>query len=327
MARLDLSDPGSGSQGESIRGTSSASASADERAANPQAPRPGQPYLAYADESGIAHVSILEHDRATTIGRGSEVDVSLAWDQSVSAVHAEVVRTGAHWFVGDEGISRNGTFVNNEPISGRRRLRGGDVIRVGRTTLTFVAPDTERQETTIADGLGPTATLTFLFTDLAGSTEIFERLGDEAGERFLREHFATLREAIARYGGREVKTLGDGVMVAFASASNAAACATAMQSRVAAASDAPDGVPMGLRVGLNAGEVILAEADYVGACVVVAKRLCDLALPGQILASFVVRALVGSRVRGRWTSLGMMPLKGLADPIEVLELDWRSHED
>jgi class 3 adenylate cyclase len=198
------------------------------------------------------------------------------------------------------------------------------VIRVGRTTLTYNEVASERRDTTtIADAAGATRTVTLLFTDLVGSTELMDRLGDEESDRVRGEHFAMLRAAAAERGGREVKSLGDGLMVAFASALSAVECAVAMQQRVAEASPGAAGGSAGLRVGLNAGEVMGLEDDYFGTPVVVARRLCDRASSGCILCSEVVRALVGSRGGHRFVPIGPTALKGFADPMPVFELDWR----
>jgi class 3 adenylate cyclase len=286
--------------------------------------RRGVPFLLYRDGSSAQHACLLEGDRPLTIGRAGEVDVCLAWDPSVSLVHAEAVRRGAHWLIGDEGVSRNGTFVNGERLNGRRRLRHGDVIRIGRTELAFNDATAERRgATTISDAGSATATVTLLFTDLVGSTELMDRLGDEAGDRLLRDHFAILREAASEHGGREVKSLGDGLMLAFASALGALSCAVKIQRRIAASVHEAGSETMGLRIGLNAGEAISAEDDYFGRPVVVAKRLCDRAGRGQILVSDVVRSLVGNRGEYRFIALGALQLKGLADPVTAFGLDWR----
>jgi class 3 adenylate cyclase len=287
--------------------------------------RKGVPFLLYRDDSGAQRAFLLEEDRPVTIGRGEEVDVRLAWDMSVSLLHAEAIRLGAHWLIGDDGVSRNGTFVNGERLDGRRRLRDGDLLRVGRTTLAFNEPSTHRRDaTTITDTASRTGTLTLLFTDLVGSTELLDRLGDDRGDRLRRDHFAILRKAAGEHGGQEVKSLGDGLMVAFPSALGAVACAVSMQQRIAEYSDEADGEAMGLRIGLNAGEVISAEDDYFGAPVVVAKRLCDRAGSGQTLVSEVVRSLVSSRREYQFVALGDLRLKGFTDPITAFELDWRS---
>jgi class 3 adenylate cyclase/tetratricopeptide (TPR) repeat protein len=169
-----------------------------------------------------------------------------------------------------------------------------------------------------------TATVTLLFTDLAGSTELLSRLGDEAADDLRRRHFELLREAALSHGGHEVKTLGDGVMVAFPSALAGVSCAVAMQMRIARNNAEHPDRHLGLRVGVNVGEAVSEEDDYFGTPVVVAKRLCDRATPGEILVSQVVRALVGSRGDYRFTDLGALSLKGLADPVAASRLEWDS---
>jgi class 3 adenylate cyclase len=156
--------------------------------------------------------------------------------------------------------------------------------------------------------------VTFLFTDVVGSTELLGELGEEAAERLRQSHFGALRAAIDAYGGDEVKSLGDGLMVVFSSPLAALRTAVAMQQ---AATEGAAGIrPLRVRIGLHVGEPMRAEDDYYGTPVVVAKRLCDQAMPGQILASGLVCDLVGRR-GGRgfgFRHLGALALKGLSDP-------------
>lgn len=162
-----------------------------------------------------------------------------------------------------------------------------------------------------------TSTTTILFTDLVGSTELLDSLGDEAGHELHQQHLTLLRRAIADYGGREVKAMGDGLMVAFSSAISAVRCAIAMQEAVSADPDAGR-----LRIGIDSGEPILLNEDLFGTPVVVAKRLCDLATGGQILASDLVRRLIGRRLSARFMPLGEISVKGLSAPLEAVEIDW-----
>ena len=101
-----------------------------------EAARQGLPLLVYRDSAGKQHVARLGGDRAT-VGRDATNDVPLTWDPEVSRVHAELVRVGVRWALADEGLSRNGSFVNGERITGRRALEDGDVLRFGRTTIGF----------------------------------------------------------------------------------------------------------------------------------------------------------------------------------------------
>src|ERR1700728_483428 len=168
-----------------------------------------------------------------------------------------------------------------------------------------------------------TGTVTLLFTDQVGSTETLQRLGDEEGERLRRAHFGLLREAAGLHGGEEVKNLGDGLMVAFVSAVDALACAITMQQAVDRARSTGE-LAFAVRVGLNVGEPIRDEGDYFGTPVVIAKRLCDAGAPGQILASQLVRALIGTRGGVAYRTLGAVALKGVADPVPACEVIWEA---
>lgn len=162
-----------------------------------------------------------------------------------------------------------------------------------------------------------TPTTTIMFTDLVGSTELLDRLGDDAANSAHQEHLSMLRLAVVNYGGREIKTLGDGLMVAFGSAVSAVRCSIAMQEAVSAS-----GRGELLRVGIDAGEPIRLEDDLYGTPVVVAKRLCDLAQGGQILASDLVCRLVGRRLSARFEPLGPIAVKGLSQPLETVAIRW-----
>jgi class 3 adenylate cyclase len=163
--------------------------------------------------------------------------------------------------------------------------------------------------------------VTLLFTDLVGSTELLERLGDDAAEEVRRTHFRLLRDAVTNAGGEEVKNLGDGLMTVFPSAVEAVRCAVLMQQAVQRHNEHGND-PLSVRVGLHVGEPIRDEGDYFGTPVVVARRLCDVASGGQILASQLARDLVGSRGEFVFESVGPMALKGLADPVSAFEVRW-----
>jgi class 3 adenylate cyclase/ATP/maltotriose-dependent transcriptional regulator MalT len=164
--------------------------------------------------------------------------------------------------------------------------------------------------------------VTLLFTDLTGSSALLDRLGDEAGEDLRRRHFAMLREAVADTGGEEVKNLGDGLMVVFDSAVAATTCAISMQ-RTIERHNAAGGSKLGVRVGIHVGEPIREEDDYFGAAVVVAKRLCDAALAGQILVSSLVRGLVSPKTGFAFVPVGDVPLKGMGEPVSAFSVEWR----
>ncbi len=167
------------------------------------------------------------------------------------------------------------------------------------------------------------AIVALLFTDLVGSTAMYDRIGDEQAETVRKAHFASLRQALVAHGGEEVKSLGDGLMVAFNSAVAAVEAAIAMQQ---AATSAPvpagDGHPTEVRVGIHAGEPLRDEGDFFGVSVNTARRLCDVAEPGQILASDLIRALVSPRLRVGLRPVGELALKGIDEPVSAYEVEW-----
>jgi class 3 adenylate cyclase/tetratricopeptide (TPR) repeat protein/energy-coupling factor transporter ATP-binding protein EcfA2 len=169
-------------------------------------------------------------------------------------------------------------------------------------------------------------TVTILFTDQVGSTELSQRLSPAAADDVRRGHFSILRQAVAESGGTEVKNLGDGLMVVFTSASAALRCAVAMQQTVERENRGGEH-SVGLRVGLSAGEVSKESGDYFGDPVVEAARLCAACTSGQILAADVVRATAGRRNPHNFRSLGGLTLKGLPGPLETHEIAWTPLEE
>jgi FHA domain len=113
------------------------------------AERLGLPFLVYRDGDGRQRIHPLERGRrSVTIGRRDEADVSLPWDPECSRLHAELELRAGEWTISDDGLSQNGTWVNELRLVGRRRLADGDDVRVGRTHLIFANP--------VAIGIGPT---------------------------------------------------------------------------------------------------------------------------------------------------------------------------
>jgi predicted component of type VI protein secretion system len=95
------------------------------------------PALVFRDDTGAQRYVALDGRSSLTIGRGSGCDVRLPWDERVSRVHAGLEVVGSDWALVDDGLSRNGTFLNGERLSGRRRLRDGDTFVLGSTSFRF----------------------------------------------------------------------------------------------------------------------------------------------------------------------------------------------
>jgi len=115
-----------------------------------EAERRGDPFLLYRDRGGEqCIVDLAGAGTRLTIGRSAETDVTLDWDGEVSRVHAELERVGPTWTIADDGLSRNGSFVNEERVAGRRRLADGDVLGLGDTDLLYRSPGHGEVSTTL----------------------------------------------------------------------------------------------------------------------------------------------------------------------------------
>jgi hypothetical protein len=114
--------------------------------------RTGEAFLAFRDGEQVLRFFTFGGGERTiaTVGRRAEADLLLRWDGEVSGLHAELHRVGGELTIVDDGLSTNGTYVNGERITGRQRLRGGDHVRVGRTTLEYRAAQATLVDETVA---------------------------------------------------------------------------------------------------------------------------------------------------------------------------------
>jgi class 3 adenylate cyclase len=167
-----------------------------------------------------------------------------------------------------------------------------------------------------------TGTVSLVFTDLVGSTELADRLGAEESEVVRRSHFRLLRDAVATTGGHEVKNLGDGLMIAFARARDALSCAVAMQEAVDRRNRTESGPALAVRVGVHVGEPVIDEGDYFGMPVVIAKRLCDIAGAAEIVASELVCTLADASDGFDLGPVAEVELKGLEHPVAARRVAW-----
>ena len=158
---------------------------------------------------------------------------------------------------------------------------------------------------------------TFMFTDIVGSTNLVEVLGDEAWETLLRWHNNTLREVFTAHDGEEISTTGDGFFVTFDSPDLAVAAAIAIQRRLAEHRSTQGFAPQ-VRIGLHASDATSVGGDFHGKAVHEAARIAGLGGPGEIVASV---ATIGDT--HRTSGLRSEMLKGLSEPIEVVTVEWR----
>jgi class 3 adenylate cyclase/tetratricopeptide (TPR) repeat protein len=173
-------------------------------------------------------------------------------------------------------------------------------------------PDLRSQSA--ADG-----TVTILFSDIERYTEMTERLGDARSQEVLRAHNALLRREVVTHRGNEVKSAGDGFMLAFADVADGLACAIAIQ-RAIAASDT-GGEQIRVRIGMHTGDVIREDDDFFGRTVIVAARVAALARGGEVLATEEVRAATKSD-DDVWGPSRETALKGLAGTHQVFAARW-----
>ena len=192
----------------------------------------------------------------------------------------------------------------------------GDTNKILEVIAEFLGDEFPYNETDTAQG----ALKLVLFTDVAGSTALTERLGDEKARKLLREHERITREALNAYGGLEVKTMGDSFMASFSSAAKALECAIAMQRAFAEHNESAD-EPIMVRVGLNAGEPIAEDEDLFGMAVNLAARIAAKAEGGEILTSDTVRGLVAGK-KFLFSDRGETAMRGFEDPVRVYELRW-----
>ncbi|MGI9556313.1 MAG: FHA domain-containing protein [Solirubrobacterales bacterium] len=116
-----------------------------------EAERDGRPFLAYRDAEGSQCLLIVEESTTEVwVGRSESAQLRFDWDQEVSTLHAQIEVVGTDCTLIDDGLSRNGSFVNEERISGRRLLRDGDIVRVGKTAILYRAPGTDSAQSTVA---------------------------------------------------------------------------------------------------------------------------------------------------------------------------------
>jgi class 3 adenylate cyclase len=172
----------------------------------------------------------------------------------------------------------------------------------------------------------PSGTVTFLFTDIEGSTALLRTLGDGYAE-VLREERRLLRDTLTAAGGQEIDTQGDAFFFSFARARDAVTGAMSAQ-RALAEHEWPEGVEVKVRMGLHTGEPSVGDEGYVGLDVVRAARICSAGHGGQILLSETTRALLGGDVPDGWKlrDLGRQHLKDVGDE-HVFQLAREGEED
>jgi predicted ATPase/class 3 adenylate cyclase len=196
-----------------------------------------------------------------------------------------------------------------------------------RTSIDAVAASVYVDKPDLRQHAAPDGTVTILFSDIEGSTAMTERLGDQRWLEVLREHNAIVREQVAAHEGFEVKSEGDGFMLAFQSARRGIECGVDIQRAFAERNESVE-EPIHVRIGLHTGEAIKeADAqtgrdDFYGKNVVLAARIAGQAQGGEILVSSLLKELTESAGDIEFVEGREVELKGLAGTHQVHQIQW-----
>jgi class 3 adenylate cyclase len=290
-------------------------------------------------EPGRTPLAIILHE---TLVVGRDSPGLLIDDPQASRSHLTLTPVDGEVLVTDMG-STNGTFLDGAPLDTPTRLLAGSLVRVGATTIELL-PATRRllpvgdpaSQTSIrklADEIeGETisrplevdteATLTLVFTDIESSTRLSTSMGDSRWFELLSEHNSIIREHVARYDGTEIKAQGDGFMLAFGSVRRAIRAMVETQRQIThqfAGSESE----LKIRVGAHTGEAIADDSgDLYGYHVVLAARIADQAVGGEILVSEILKQIGDARGEFEFGEPRRVELKGLSGRYNLYPVAW-----
>ena len=163
--------------------------------------------------------------------------------------------------------------------------------------------------------------VTVLFTDIAGSTNMTQTLGDAVAQQVVRAHNRIVREALTKFNGKEIKHTGDGIMASFANTSNGIEAAADMQIGCVKHNVNNPDLLLGLKIGLNAGEPIAEDNDLFGTTVQMAARIVDKAQASQIYVSDIVFGICGGK-NYTFVKHGPFDMKGFENGLHLYEFVW-----
>ncbi len=199
---------------------------------------------------------------------------------------------------------------NSIPVP-NRQVFGVDLT----TTLDDLVASVFDEEIQLVPASGSEGTMSLVFTDIVDSTRLAESIGDGAWTEVIGEHESTIRDITTTEGGTVVKLLGDGAMLAFASARAALRAAVEIQQSSVQS-------PFAVRIGIHTGEVIRTENDLFGLTVNKAARVASVADAGEIMISSTTRDLVGSIEGIRMAEPEVVALKGLSNTHQIVAVEW-----
>jgi class 3 adenylate cyclase len=206
-------------------------------------------------------------------------------------------------------------------LSDKLAAQGVDPATGVAASIDLVAAFVDLDRPDLAPHAAPDGTVTLLFSDIEGSTTANERLGDRRWLEVLHAHNQIVREQVAAHGGFEVKSQGDGFMIAFSSARRGLDCAIGIQRALRQHAEKQPDEAVAIRIGLHTGEVVKEGDDFFGQHVALAARVAGAAKGGEILVSSLVKQLAdtGEIVFGPEKDV---ELKGFSEARRVHEVHW-----
>ncbi len=281
--------------------------------------------LAGRNRANVAWMPIFM-DIHENLGDVTEEDLKSAHQRDLEIQDRYGVQFLTFWFNSGEGHGFCLVDAPSQELAVRvhkesHGLLANRMIEVERPTVSSFMGNWEKNVPNIArndNSEVDTGLRAIMFTDIAGSTEISSRLGDDRAMDVLRRHDEIVRSALIACGGREVKHTGDGILASFNYVSTAVDCARQIQTGFSEPLP-PESAEPRVCIGISAGEPVSEQKDLFGAAVNLAARICAQAAPGQILVSSAVRELsVGKPIV--FNDQGHFALKGFDDPVRLFEV-------
>jgi class 3 adenylate cyclase len=202
------------------------------------------------------------------------------------------------------------------------RVREHGLVGLLERSLEDLASWAADERTEIVHLAAADGTVTLLFSDIEGSTQLNDRLGDAAWVRLLAAHDGVVRARVERYRGQVVKTAGDGFMVAFRDSEAACRAALGIQKDLRRSLD-PKLRPVRVRIGIHTGTVVSRDGDYFGRNVAMAARVADKAVGGEVLASAAVAEALDEDAAVELVKAADVELRGLPGRHELFRVEWR----
>jgi class 3 adenylate cyclase len=194
-------------------------------------------------------------------------------------------------------------------------------------SIAMVMASVERDKPDLEPVSAPDGTVTIIFSDIEGSTALNHKVGDRAWMQLLHLHNDIIRSSCARHGGFEVKSQGDGFMLAFASGSKAIRCAAEIHRRLEEHRRQHQDQPLRVRIGMHTGEAIRERKDFHGSNVNFAARVAQHAAADQILVSSTLRDILASTGEFEFQAQEPAELKGFPGSHQVYTVPWRTGVD